>query len=38
MPILIVALYLIPYVFGVDPLGWILDSTAGSLFDLLMGA
>lgn len=38
MPILIVALYLIPYALGVDPLGWILDSTAGSLFDLLMGA
>ena len=38
MPILIVVLYLIPYAFGVDPLGWVLDSTAGSLFDLLMGA
>ena len=38
MPILIVVLYLIPYAFGVDPLGWILDSTAGSLYDFLMGA
>lgn len=38
MPILIVALYLIPYALRVDPLGWVLDSTAGSLYDLLMGA
>ncbi|MGI6230795.1 MAG: site-2 protease family protein [Tractidigestivibacter sp.] len=38
MPILIAVLYLIPYAFGVDPLGWLLDVTAGNLCNLLLGA
>lgn len=34
--ILIVALYLVPRYLGVDPVGAVLDATAGNLFDLLL--
>ena len=37
MPILIALFYLVPMVFGVDPLSWYLDATAGNLLDFLIG-
>ena len=36
MPILLIVLYVIPTVFNVDPLGWLLDVTAGNLYDLML--
>lgn len=38
MPILIIVLYLVPSVLGVDPLGWVLQQTAGRLTGALLGA
>ncbi|MBQ6395860.1 MAG: site-2 protease family protein [Atopobiaceae bacterium] len=37
LPILFVALYMAPTVFGIDPIGAYIDFTAGNLFQLLMG-
>ena len=37
MPILMVLLYLLPSVVGVDPVGIYLDATAGNLADMLLG-
>lgn len=37
LPILLVALVLLPYVLRVNPVGWYLNVTAGNLFDLLYG-
>ena len=37
MPILIIALYVLPGLLGFDPLGIYLNRTAGALYDLLMG-
>ena len=36
MPILICVVYLVPTVLGIDPVGWIIDVTAGNLYDLLL--
>ena len=36
MPILLVVLYIMPSVLGIDPLGAYLDLTAGNLYDLLV--
>lgn len=38
MPVLIIVLYLLPSLLGVDPLGAYLDLTAGNVFDLLLSA
>lgn len=38
MPILLVVLYLVPMVLHVDPLGAYLTTTAGGLYDILLGA
>ncbi len=37
MPILVVALYVVPQLLHVDPIGRYLDATAGSLYGLLLG-
>lgn len=37
LPILLVALILLPYLLRVNPVGWYLNVTAGNLFDLLYG-
>lgn len=37
LPILMVCLYILPSILGVDPLGIYLDATAGNLADLLLG-
>ena len=37
MPILVVALYIVPQLLHVDPIGRYLDATAGSLYGLLLG-
>lgn len=37
MPILVVALYIVPQLLHVDPIGRYLDATAGSLYALLLG-
>ena len=36
MPILIIALYVVPSFLGVDPVGWFIDATAGNLYDLIV--
>lgn len=38
MPVLIIALYLLPSFLGVDPLGAYLDLTAGNVYNLLLSA
>lgn len=38
MPVLIIALYVLPSFLGVDPVGAFLDLTAGNLYDLLVQA
>lgn len=38
MPVLIIALYVLPSFLGVDPVGAFLDITAGNLYDLLVQA
>ena len=38
MPVLIVALYVLPSFLGIDPVGAFLDFTAGNLYDLLVQA
>lgn len=37
MPILLVVLYVLPYVLGFDPLGMYLSSSADALYNILMG-
>ena len=37
MPILLIALYGIPMVFNVDPVGWFLDGAVNALMDVLVG-
>ncbi len=37
MPILLIALYGIPMLFNVDPVGWFLDGATGALLDVLVG-
>ena len=36
MPVLIIALYVLPSFLNVDPVGAYLDLTAGNLYDLLL--
>ena len=38
MPVLIIALYVLPSFLGIDPVGAFLDFTAGNLYDLLVQA
>jgi Zn-dependent protease len=38
LPILLLLLYIVPTVFGIDPLGIYLNATAGNLYDILLGA